>query len=74
MESDESTAAYGMIMMPDKHAWRARIKKRKGGEMGVVLLYVANLCVVMLTEITFRGFCLSKGGHPLRDLAHPLGD
>lgn len=73
-ESDESTAAYGKIMEPNKRGLRARIKKRESGEVSAALLSVANLCVVILTEFTFRGFCLSKGGHPLRDLAQNAGN
>jgi len=73
-ESDESTAAYGRTMKPNKRRPRERIKKRKSGEMGVVLLNAANLCVAILTEITFRGYCLSKGGHVLRDLAQSPGE
>jgi len=74
MGSDENTAAYRRIVKPDKHGWRERIKKRKSVKMGVVLLNAANLRATILTQITFRDFCLSKGGHPLRDLAKNAGD
>lgn len=61
-------------MDPNKLELRERIKKRESTEVSAALLSVANLCVVILTEITFRGSCQSKGGHPLRDLAHNAGD
>ncbi len=42
--------------------------------MSVVLLNFTNLCVAILTEITFHGFSLSNGGHLLRDLAQNVGN